>query len=268
MAKPHRLSYASPSDPLGKRIVIQTIEMLSGRRRIEKFYKQIMQDPGITDIWKAALEKLKIKLDYDPEALVKIPQEGPLILVANHPFGIVDGLVLAYLTSRRRTVFKVMVNEVLCRNPYMSEFLLPIDFSENKEALKTNLVSSQDALNTLKGGYALSLFPAGGVATSPKPWSKAEDLEWKRFVAKAVHQSGATVIPIFFFGQNSRLFQVASNFSVALRLALFLHEAKNKIGTRIKVRIGDPIPYESVRHIKDRQQLLDFLRNKTFSLAE
>ena len=263
-----KISYSSSGTTRGKRLLINTLEMASGRRKVEKRYREILNNALEADIWSASIERLELDIRYNPEHLATIPAAGPIVFVANHPFGIVDGLALGYLVSRVRQRFKVMVNEVLARNPLLQPYLLPVDFRETKAALAMNLNSRKEALEALRTGEALAIFPAGGVATSRKPWGKAEDLEWKRFVAKAIQDSQATVVPIFFHGQNSRLFQVASNVSTSLRLGLFLHEAKNKMGRTIRVEIGAPIPFADLRGFSRRQTLLDHLRKVTFALGE
>jgi putative hemolysin len=191
------------------------------------------------------------------------------VIIANHPYGVVDGLIMGYLASLVRSHFCVLVNEVLThQDPRLNEQLLPIDFGETRAALQTNLLTRKEALGRLERGEAIVIFPSGGVATSPKGWGKAEDLEWKRFTAKMIQMAKATVVPVYVPGQNSRLFQLASQISPALRLGMLLNEVRNKMGSQIKLEIGDPIPFATLASVKDRQLLLDLLREKTFSLAD
>jgi len=265
---PARLSYSQSDDPLIKRMAIGAIEFATGRRKLERIYNQIRKaNLPPAKIWGTALEKLDIAMVYDEVQLAKVPRTGPVVFVANHPFGVVDGLILGHLVSRVRERFVILVNEVLCREEQLEDYLLPIDFSETREALYTNLRSRNRAIEHLQAGEALAIFPAGGVATAPRLWKRTQDLEWKRFTAKAIQQAQATVVPLYFHGRNSRLFQVASQINLNLRLSLLLNEIRNKMGKSVHISIGDPIPYTNLAHFKDRQRMLDHLRETTLSLV-
>ncbi len=266
---PARLSYSRPDDPLLKRAIIETVEFATGRRKIERIYNEVrnLHLPPI-EIWGTALQKLAIGLNYDQQQLEKIPPEGPLIFIANHPFGVVDGLILGHLISRTRQRFVLLVNEVLCREEQLDDFLLPIDFNETKEAMQTNLRTRALAIERLRASEALGIFPSGGVATAPNVFARIQDLEWKRFTARLIQQTHATVVPLYFHGRNSRLFQVASQINLNLRLSLLLNEIRNKMGKTVRIEIGDPIPYKALAQYKDRQEMLDYLRKVTFDLGK
>ena len=265
MAMPYRLTYASPDDPLLKKVVINAVELATGRRRLERYYHEI-QHLAPEQLWGAVLEKLEVQLDFDQAKLALTPGEGPVVFVANHPFGVLDGLILGYLVSLVRPNFFFIVNEVLTRDNPLEKFMLPIDFRETAAAARTNILTRQLAAERLKAGEALAIFPSGGVATSPKFWKPAQDLEWKRFVAKLIQLTKATVVPLYFHGRNSQLFQIASHINQSLRLSLLLNEIRNKIGTTIDINIGSPIPYHTLAG-KGRQELLDYLKDVTMALA-
>lgn len=269
---PHRaeLSYATDEDNILKRFSIKALEFISGRKKINQVYQDIQDsDLDHSAIWTAAVEGFQIKTTYDPLRLTGLPADKPLVFISNHPFGIIDGLILSKLIATVRPEFSILVNHVLCgHDPRVEKHLLPIDFRENKAAMYTNIRTKQLALERLKNGESIGIFPSGGVATSPNGWAKAEDLTWKRFTAKIIQMSKATVIPIYFHGENSRLFQLVSQFSMTLRLGLLIHEANNKMGKDIRVEIGEAIPFETIQHIKDRQEMLDYLYTATFQLGD
>lgn len=263
-----RLTYSDPRDPAWKRRLIQGIELVSGRPKIERLYNEIeASDAPAVRLWSLALEKLRVAVDLDRNRLAAIPAEGPLVLVANHPFGVIDGLIMGAVAAGLRPDFCMLVNEVLNRNDRIASFLLPVDFRETREAQQINIATRQEAIRRLKNGEAVVIFPSGGVATSRSWWGRAEDLEWKVFVAKLIREARATVVPMYFHGQNSRLFQIVSQFSLNLRLALLLNEMRNKMGTTIRVTVGEPISFDEMEPIRDRKALLMFLRERTFGLA-
>lgn len=264
------ISYAQDEDPILKRSLIQGIELLTGKLKIRKAYQdaQLLMNKQSSTFWDAALETLNLSLDYSEEALDCLPKEGPLVIVSNHPFGVLDGIILCYLASRIRPSFKILINSVLCRVEELQPYFLPIDFNETKKAIQTNIASKNAALKELNSGGVVLLFPAGGVSTSVSPFSKQIiDDEWKLFAAKLIKKSKATVVPFYFYGHNSRLFQLASHFSLTLRYSLFLHEVKNKMGKPIRVNIGKSISYEEISLIKNKQELMNFLRSQTYALA-
>ena len=219
------------------------------------------------DFWSAAVRKLELNLIYDRAKWDEMPPDGPLVIVANHPFGVLDGIVISYLTSRIRPRFKILTNSVLFRAPEVRPFLLPIDFAESREALTTNLQSRRLALQELSEGGAVVVFPGGTVSTAPSTFARAVDPDWKPFTSKLIVSARATVVPVYFEGQNSKLFQFASNVSQTFRESLLFKEVANKIGSDIRMTIGDPIPFDEVAHLRDRRALIDHLRDLTYSLG-
>ena len=266
-----RLTYASPNDSLPKRMFIRSIETLTGQRELAKVYDTVLQSvpaPETQAIWPAALRALQITVDYDHGQLRKVPQEGPLILIANHPYGVLDGLIICHLAAQLRTNFQILIHRALCMEERIEHHLLPVDFTESAEAVQVNIETKQRALATLNAGNAIVIFPAGGISTTVNgPFGPAIDLEWKLFVTKLIQMTKATVVPIYFHGQNSSIFQLASQISETLRLALIIHEVTRKRGETIQVRIGDPIPYTELAGIRKRKALLQHLRNRIYDLA-
>jgi putative hemolysin len=200
--------------------------------------------------------------------LALTPREGPVLFISNHPYGVLDGITLTWLATRVRPDTKVLANAVLCQAPEAAQNLLPVDFAPTREARETNVRSRLEAQRWLREGHAVGIFPGGGVSTSEKPHKgQAVDLAWAPFTAKLLTMSKATVVPIFFTGQNSRLFQLASHLSLTLRLSLVFRETTRRIGSKVKVRVGKPIPFSELAHFDNRTDLVMELRKRTYALA-
>ena len=210
--------------------------------------------------------------------------DTPLVIIANHPFGIGDGIAVLSMAERLGRPFRVMINAELLKIDEMKPYSLPIDFQETKEALKNNLAVRQEALKLLKQGVTIVIFPAGGVATAPKGFGKAQDLPWKMFPARLVQEAKASVIPVHFSGQNGRLFHIVSGpmnmvdednrlkrmvgqVSLTLRTSLLIREFVRLSGKSISVRIGKVIPWPELEPLRDRKQLIAHLYRAVFSLA-
>ena len=263
-------SYATPEDPLVKRGLIRLIEKSTGQPRLKALYLQNQKHPRPNEsFWQAAVRSLDLDVQFDRAALARIPKTGPLVVVANHPYGVLDGIVISWLVEKVRSDFVVLTHSALMRAPEVRDFILPIDFSATEEAQRTNLASRAAARAQLERGGAVVVFPAGGVSTAPDRLGRkpAVDMRWQPFVSQLIQRSKATVVPIWFGGQNSRLFQIASHVSQTLRLSLIFHEVKARIGAILQVEIGAPISFEALKATKDRQVLADELRVRTYALA-
>ncbi len=263
-------TYAAPSDPLLKRLAINALEVATGRNRLRRFYFQ-HQASGWdgASFFDVAIKALSLDLRYDAERLAALPRQGPLVVISNHPFGVLDGIVMCALMRRARSDFLVLTNAVLLRAPEMRDHMLPIDFTETMEAQRANVTSRARALAHLQNGGCVVIFPAGAISTSPDRLGRlpAVDPPWTPYLARLVQSAKAPVAPIYFHGQNSRLFQIVSHISPLLRLALFFHELRRRIGARCEVEIGQTIPFDQLAHLRDRKALVETLRQATYGLA-
>jgi len=263
------LSYANDGDPRLKRWLIRSIEGLSGRDRFVRLY----------DIWRSdiigksnrvfgkLLDLIDIELDVNGNwPLESIPSE-PIVIVANHPFGIGDGIALLALAEQLGRPFRVLIHNDLLKVPEMAPYSLPISFEESREALAMNIRSRHEAVRLLKDGTTIIVFPAGGVATARKGFGLAEDLPWKMFPAKLIQAAGASVLPIYFEGQNGPLFHLASLMSMTLRLSLLIHEFSRLSGRTITAHVGKVLTWETLSSGSDRRNLLDRLYAAVFLMA-
>src|ERR1700678_364668 len=263
-------SYPAPSEPPVKRGMIRLVERAMGQRQLKRLYVQNQRYPRAHEsFWQAAVRSLALDVRYDAAALAHVPKTGPVVFVANHPYGVLDGIVISWLVEKVRSDFVVLTHAVLRRAQEVHDFVLPIDFSGTEEAQETNLKSRAAARALLDKGGAVIVFPAGAVSTAPDRLGlhSAVDVRWQPFVSELIQRSKATGVAIWFCGQNGRLFQIPSHVSQTLRISLIFHEVKTRIGTLLPVAIGAPIPFEALSHIKDRQALADDLRARTYAMA-
>ncbi|MET0748246.1 MAG: lysophospholipid acyltransferase family protein [Rhizobium sp.] len=263
------LSYANDRDPRLKRWFIRSIEGLSGRDRYARLY----------DIWRSdivgsgervfgkMLDLIDVRMDvrgaWPP---VDMP-DTPIVIVANHPFGIGDGIAVLALAEQLGRPFRVLINDELLKIPEMSAYSLPISFEETREAMAMNMQTRHEAVRLLKEGVTIIVFPAGGVATAKKGFGLAEDLPWKIFPAKLVQAAQASVIPIYFEGQNGRLFHLASRVSLTLRISMLIREFRRLSGSTITSHIGSIMSFETLSQGADRKDLLSRLYSAVFSMA-
>ncbi len=265
-----RFSYSTPDQSLGRRSFIRAIETIGGQRQLARLYHQFVDGDGAYgDFYDAAIELLKLDVRFPSAQLDKVPKNGPVLFIANHPYGVIDGVVLIWLARQARPDIKVLTHQVLCQAPEAVRHLLPIDFTETEEALVNNIESRKQALQSLRNGGAIGIFPAGAVSASEGPWrGPAVDVAWHPFTAKLIKMSKATVVPIYFPGQNSRLFQLVSHLSYTWRLSLFFRETARLMGSELDVAIGDPVPFGELEQHDSRAALLQDLRRRTYALAE
>ena len=160
-------SYAATFRSRPRRIAARAIERVSGQRRLKRLYEHYRAHPRPGEpFWEAAIRLMQLDVRHDAEQLANIPAAGPLVIVANHPFGVLDGLVLCALIGRVRRDFKLLVHAALYQAPEAMPDLLPLDFSGGRNAARTILESRAAAMSHLKTGGCLLVFPAGGVATT------------------------------------------------------------------------------------------------------
>ncbi len=262
------LSYANERDPKLKRWFIRSIEGLSGRDRYARLYDIWRKDiVGKTDrVFGKMLDLIDVELDVQGEWIPVVGPERPLVIVANHPFGIGDGIAILAMAEQLGRPFRVLINDELLKVPEIAPYSLPVSFEETKEALAINMQTRHEALKLLKEGVTIVIFPAGGVATAKKGFGMAQDLPWKIFAAKLVQSAKADVVPIYFEGQNGPLFHIASKLSLTLRLSLLIREFKRLSGSAIRARAGAMMTWEELSGIKDRKDLLTVLHDAVFSM--
>ena len=264
-----KLSYVQDSDSWLKKKLVNMIELASGRDRITKIYDDLKREPfQIRRFFSRGIELGKLELSYNRAVEGEIPQTGPLVFIANHPFGIIDGLILCEIASRLRGSFKILLNSRLMKDSDLNDLFLPIDFDGTPEAARKNVESKRNAQRVLDHGGTIIIFPSGGVATrSHYGLGRLEEFPWTTFAAKIIMKAKATVVPVYFQGENSFSFHFASGFSEAARLSLFINEVTRRIGSTIEFTIGKPIPYPEIQEFDGRRAVTDYLKKRVDDLS-
>lgn len=269
LREPPGLSYTNPEDPWLTQRLVSSLEVLLGRNKIEAVYHSLKRrELDIQSFFAEALKEARISVEFDAERLAAIPETGPLMFVANHPFGVVDGVVLCDLALKARGDLRILLNSLLCQDRELAPYFLPIDFEETKTAVKTNIRSKQLAHEYLAQDIPVLIFPSGMVSTASKMgFGSVVDAPWTTFAAKIIREAEATVVPIYFHGSNSRKFHIASHISEPLRMALLVHEALRMFGQTVRLEIGAPIHWPELAKQGGRADLTNFLYQQVQNLA-
>lgn len=263
------ISYAHSAETRGGRTVIRLLENATGRlgliRRAAGYEDDVARGQ---DFWRVMMARYGISLEVIGGSLDDIPRDGPLLLVANHPFGILDGMMMGHMLSEVRGDFRILANSVFQKAEEINRIVLPISFDEDRDAVRVNLRTRQVALDYLKAGGAIGVFPGGTVSTAARPFGRPLDPGWRNFTARMIAKSQAQVVPVYFEGRNSRLFQIASHVHSSLRLGLLIKEFGKRVDSPAQVAVGKPIARADLdRFGGDSRGLMDFLRQRTYDLS-
>lgn len=263
------ISYAYSAATRPGRAMIRLMENSTGRLRLIKRAAGYEDEVGAgRSFFDVMAERYGLSLDVVGGSLDLIPREGPVIFIANHPYGILDGLMLGQMMSQTRGDFKIMAHSVFNRAPDLNRHLLPISFETDKAALELNLASRRNALKYLADGGAIGIFPGGTVSTAAKPFSKPMDPGWRSFTARMIAKSRAQIVPIYFDGHTSRMFQIASHLHSTLRMGLLIKEFKKRVDTPVRIAIGRPLGRDVLDPLAaDAKAMMDFLRKATYELS-
>ena len=265
-----KLSYANTFTNPIQRNIIKSLEFLTGKlyllRKVRQFEK--MGIPVGQPFWRQALDLLGINLLTKQSEISKIPKEGSLVITANHPHGLVDGMVLAELIGKVRTDYKILTRSLLTGVKQIDQFMIPVPFDHEENALKKSLEMRKKAMDHLEKGGVIVVFPSGKVASSETMFGNVVEGEWNPFTAKLIQKSGANVLPIFFPGANSRIYQIANQISATLRQGLLIYEVVHAMNKPQKPLVGDLIKQNELSSWKnDPRGFMRWLRGKTLELG-
>ncbi|MFL2805627.1 MAG: lysophospholipid acyltransferase family protein [Paracoccaceae bacterium] len=264
------LSYAGTfSNPI-KSNTIRLIELTTGKLTLLKLVRIFENNARRENqsFWNRCLELLNIDINVPKGSIENIPKKGPLIVVANHPHGLVDGLILAELVGRVRTDFKILTRSLLTNVDEIRNHMLPVAFPHEEDALRKNIRMREESMDCLRNNGTIILFPAGRVASSETWMGPAVEPEWSAFTAKLILKSSAQILPVYFPGQNSRVYNWANFISATLRQGLLLHEIVHQMNKAQSPVIGGLIQKDLVDNWRGKsvRDLMAWLRSVTLDL--
>ena len=265
-----QLSYANTFTNPIQRNTIKTLELLTGKLRLLRKVRQFekMGIPVGQPFWKQALDLLGINLLTKQSEIAKIPKKGSLVITANHPHGLVDGMVLAELIGKVRTDYKILTRSLLTGVKQIDQFMIPVPFDHEENALKKSLEMRKSAMDHLEKGGVIVVFPSGKVASSETMFGNVVEGDWNPFTAKLIQKSGANVLPIFFPGSNSRIYQIANQVSATLRQGLLIYEVVHAMNKPQSPFVGSLIKQDQIVPWKsDPRGFMRWLRKQTLGLG-
>lgn len=266
-----RLSYAGTFKNPFKVFSIRAIEWLTAKVHLLRLIRSFERTgvPFGVPFWTKAVRQMGIRIDTPDAEIALIPKTGPLVVVANHPHGLVDGMIMGELLSRVRPDFKILTRSLLTGIPEIAEFMIPVPFPHEDNARELGLQMRNETMAHLKKGGAIILFPAGKVAMSETFFGPSVEAEWNVFTHKMIQRSGALILPIRFTGQNSRAFLIANLISDTVRQGLLLYEIKRALFKPQRPYIGAPIPASELdKWDGNPRGFLAWLREHTLNLGQ
>lgn len=248
------------------RILVDLTEKLLGLRALEEIYRDSRGAHGHYHFLHGLLKRLNIRYQVHRENFESGCPEGPAIVVANHPYGGIDAILIASILLGIRSDVKILANGLLLRMPELRDLIISVDAFGGAGSKTGNGNPIREAARWVEKGGMLMLFPAGEVSHFRLETRQITDSEWNPVLGWLVETTGAPVIPAYFHGHNSRFFQALGLLHPALRTALLPHELLNKQHRTFHVALGTPIDFEVLRAFADRAKVVQYLRLRTYSL--
>ena len=231
-----------------------------------QYHNSLEKDDDLRQVFQRCLDALQVQAQIRPADLEKIPVKGPLVVVANHPFGGLEGVVLGAILLQVRPDLKIMGNYLLERIAGVRDAIIAVDPFQSKTAVRENMRGLKKALRWLRAGGMLQVFPAGEVANVSLAKRRVVDSPWSPHVAGIIRRTQASVLPVFFPGRNGLLFQLLGLAHPLLRTAMLPRELMNKRQGSVSVYVGKSIPWRKLQRFDSDEALIEFLRFSTFFL--
>jgi putative hemolysin len=248
-------------------------------KSLQPSIEKVIGVPGLTDIYSGALDQthcdefcdailnyMNVSCKISDQDLARIPKNGKIVVVSNHPFGGIEGIMMGAILRRVRPDVKIMANYFLSVIPEMRDLFLFVDPFGGPSAARANLATMKQSIQWAKDGHMFGVFPAGEVSHVTWKNRQVTDPAWSDTISKIIRKTESPVIPIFFAGGNRLFFQLAGLLHPRLRTALLPRELINKKGQEIEVRVGNVIPWARLKKIGTEHELTEYLRHRTYML--
>ena len=263
-----RLRTAVPEEQILSRIA--HVPGIAGRlapvRRVRDLYRRVQQSPEGFGL-EGLLAAMRIEVRLNPADQDRVPPSGPVVVVANHPYGVVDGAILTLVLNRVRPDVKVLTNLLLGDVPELQRHCIFVDPFQTDRSVEANRRALRQALGWLERGGMLAIFPAGEVSHWQMPAAQVADPVWNDTALRLIRRTRAHALPVYFCGQNSVGFQLLGMIHPKLRTLFLLQEFLQQEGKTIEVRVGRSISAEALAAVPDDREAIEYLRWRTYLLA-
>jgi putative hemolysin len=259
--------------PIQSNVIFEDARRALGSPLLEKFllpdeigqrWSQSAGKGAVADRFARFLDNLDVTFDCATQDLTRIPPSGAVVVVANHPFGLVEGAILGALLQRVRPDVKILANSLLAGIQGLEDCIIPVDPFGG--AVKSNWRGLRQSIAWLAQGGLLVTFPAGEVAALRLPQMQISEPEWNERIARVIRLTQACAVPVFFHGVNSATFQIAGVIHPRFRTVLLPRELLNKKGATIRIAIGRPVSAQSLARHGSDQEAIGYLHRRTLLL--
>src|SRR5580658_5543315 len=234
--------------------------------KVRDLYRKVQRSPDGFRL-ESLLAEMRVRITLGAADQARIPATGPVVVVANHPYGVLDGAILTVLLTRVRPDVKVLTNFLLADLPELQRHCIFVDAFQSDRSVEPNRRALRESLAWLQSGGMLAIFPAGEVSQWQMPAGQIADPKWNDTAVRLIRRTGATALPVYFCGHNGVGFQLMGMLHPKLRSAFLLQEFLQQKGKTVEVRVGSGIPADALQSIPSDGEAVQYLRWRTYLLA-
>lgn len=252
----------------GKPKLVHALMKILGMNKVNWLHHRNLDTPGAPFV-RGLLDDFQINRRIDGVDVLNNLPEGAFITVSNHPFGAIDGIMLIDLIASRRPDYKVMVNLILNYIRGMRPNFIAVDplGADNPAKRAETLKGIRTAMMHVKSGHPLGFFPAGAMSKVNKHL-KIEDRPWQQNIVRLIQQLNVPIVPVYFHGRNSLIFQILGIIDWRLRTLRLPNEVFAHQRETYHISVGDIITPEEQKQFTNVEDFGKMLRERTYALRE